>query len=88
MVLTVPVNAADFRGDDELFKGYSVDLLNFASITCMVFMAVGIPGNLITIIALARCKKVSLSILLSMTMYYYYYYCCNLWFYLISIHSS
>lgn len=44
---------------DELFSGYPSGLLTFASATCMVFILVGVPGNLITIIALARCKKVS-----------------------------
>lgn len=42
-----------------LFKGYPEPLLRFASACCVLFMLVGIPGNLITIIALARCKKVS-----------------------------
>ncbi|XP_068629624.1 G-protein coupled receptor moody [Battus philenor] len=42
----------------ELFKDYPEGLLRFASICCVLFMLVGIPGNLITIIALARCKKV------------------------------
>lgn len=42
----------------ELFKDYSEGLLRFASVCCVLFMLVGIPGNLITIIALARCKKV------------------------------
>lgn len=44
---------------DELFQGYPSALLHFASATCIVFILVGVPGNLITIIALARCKKVS-----------------------------
>lgn len=43
----------------QLFKHYSDGLLRFASVSCVLFMLVGIPGNLITIIALARCKKVS-----------------------------
>ncbi|XP_028177879.1 G-protein coupled receptor moody-like [Ostrinia furnacalis] len=42
----------------ELFIGYPDALLTFASLCCMLFMVVGVPGNLITIIALARCKKV------------------------------
>lgn len=45
--------------ETELFQGYSPALLTFASICCMVYMMVGVPGNLITIIALFRCKKVS-----------------------------
>ncbi|XP_050441940.1 G-protein coupled receptor moody [Adelges cooleyi] len=42
----------------ELFHGYSPALLTFASICCVIYMLVGVPGNLITIIALFRCKKV------------------------------
>lgn len=45
--------------DVELFKDYPEPLLRFASACCVLFMLVGIPGNLITIIALARCKKVT-----------------------------
>ncbi|XP_055326791.1 G-protein coupled receptor moody isoform X2 [Sitodiplosis mosellana] len=44
--------------DDELFKNYPAGLLYFATAACIVFILLGIPGNLITIIALARCKKV------------------------------
>ncbi|RZF46521.1 hypothetical protein LSTR_LSTR009303 [Laodelphax striatellus] len=40
-----------------LFQGYPTALLRFASVCCLLFMMVGIPGNLITIIALFRCKK-------------------------------
>jgi hypothetical protein len=43
---------------EELFHGYSASLLHFASACCVIFILVGIPGNLITIIALFRCKKV------------------------------
>lgn len=43
----------------ELFRDYPEALLRFASVCCVLFMLVGIPGNLITIVALARCKKVS-----------------------------
>ncbi|XP_033608636.1 G-protein coupled receptor moody-like [Cryptotermes secundus] len=43
---------------EELFEGYSAALLHFASACCIIFILVGIPGNLITIIALFRCKKV------------------------------
>lgn len=41
-----------------LFEDYPEYLLTFAAGCCMLFMLLGIPGNLITIIALARCKKV------------------------------
>lgn len=44
----------------ELFLGYSPALLTFASVCCLVYMMVGVPGNLITIIALFRCKKVGI----------------------------
>lgn len=54
----------EYKSDAELaevllFKDYPEPLLRFASACCVLFMLVGIPGNLITIIALARCKKVS-----------------------------
>ncbi|XP_059062827.1 G-protein coupled receptor moody-like [Achroia grisella] len=42
----------------ELFKNYPEGLLKFATVCCALFMLIGIPGNIITIIALARCKKV------------------------------
>lgn len=54
--LTDPAQLDDL--DLELFQGYSTALLRFASACCVLFMLVGIPGNLITIIALFRCKKV------------------------------
>lgn len=43
----------------KLFQVYPKELLQFAAACCIIFMLIGIPGNLITIIALARCKKVS-----------------------------
>ncbi|KAG5682434.1 hypothetical protein PVAND_011787 [Polypedilum vanderplanki] len=43
---------------ENLFKGFSPLLLYFASTCCFLFMLLGIPGNLFTIIALAKCKKV------------------------------
>lgn len=43
----------------ELFRGYPAPLLHFATICCILFILLGIPGNLGTIIALYRCKKVS-----------------------------
>ncbi|GAB0098128.1 G-protein coupled receptor moody [Sergentomyia squamirostris] len=48
----------DTNGNDALFPNYSDSLLRFASIMCIIFALIGIPGNLITIVALARCKKV------------------------------
>ncbi|XP_049840998.1 neuronal PAS domain-containing protein 3-like [Schistocerca gregaria] len=45
-------------GPQQLFQGYSAALLQFATACCVVFILVGIPGNLITIVALFRCKKV------------------------------
>ncbi|XP_073980402.1 G-protein coupled receptor moody isoform X1 [Rhodnius prolixus] len=44
--------------ETELFHGYPAPLLTIATAFCLLFMMVGIPGNLITIIALFRCKKV------------------------------
>lgn len=54
-------NNHDWQNDleTELFQGYSPALLTFASICCVIYMMVGVPGNLITIIALFRCKRVS-----------------------------
>lgn len=46
----------------ELFHEYSDAILMFASISCILFMIVGVPGNLITIAALAKCKKVSIKL--------------------------
>lgn len=43
----------------ELFKLYPDPLLRFASACCVMFMLIGIPGNIVSIIALAKCKKVS-----------------------------
>lgn len=59
--LTAVVNTHDWQNDldAEMFQGYSPALLTFASVCCVVYMMVGVPGNLITIIALFRCKKVS-----------------------------
>lgn len=55
---------ADWKNEleTELFQGYSPALLTFASVCCIVYMMVGVPGNLITIIALFRCKKVRIYI--------------------------
>lgn len=44
--------------DDDLFPEYPVELTTMTAIICVLFLLLGIPGNLITIIALARCKKV------------------------------
>uniref|UniRef100_A0A2A4JK45 G-protein coupled receptors family 1 profile domain-containing protein n=1 Tax=Heliothis virescens TaxID=7102 RepID=A0A2A4JK45_HELVI len=41
-----------------LFQNYSDVLLNVASACCVIFVIIGIPGNLVTIVALARCKKI------------------------------
>ncbi|XP_072931053.1 G-protein coupled receptor moody-like [Epargyreus clarus] len=42
----------------KLFTDYPEGLLRFATICCFVFMVIGIPGNIVTIVALARYKKV------------------------------
>jgi hypothetical protein len=47
------------NASEELFEDYPAALLHFASVCCIIFILLGIPGNLITIIALFRCKKVS-----------------------------
>ncbi|XP_021201536.3 G-protein coupled receptor moody [Helicoverpa armigera] len=41
-----------------LFQNYSDTLLNVATACCAIFVVIGIPGNLITIVALARFKKI------------------------------
>lgn len=41
-----------------LFKDYPDSLRVFGSVCCVLFMVIGIPGNFITILALARYKKV------------------------------
>ncbi|KAM8719086.1 hypothetical protein ACLKA7_011747 [Drosophila subpalustris] len=43
--------------ENQLFEGYSDELLTFAWIACIVFIIVGVPGNLLTIIALSRGKQ-------------------------------
>jgi len=45
-------------GSAILFVGYPRWLLCFAAACCILFMLIGIPGNLITVIALFRTKKV------------------------------
>lgn len=52
-------NTDDSPEDILLFPGYSMALLQFAAACCLLFMIVGILGNLITIVALLGCKKVS-----------------------------
>jgi len=47
-----------FTVKDDLFPDYPLELTQLTAIVCVVFFLLGIPGNLITIIALARCKKV------------------------------
>lgn len=42
-----------------LFQDYPEALLNFAVACCFIFMIIGIPGNIITILALSKYKKVS-----------------------------
>lgn len=48
-------------GEVKLFTNYPDGLLTFAAACCTLFMCIGIPGNLITIIALAKYEKVSLT---------------------------
>ncbi|XP_030037427.2 G-protein coupled receptor moody [Manduca sexta] len=42
----------------ELFVGYPDQLLKFVSVCCMLFIIIGVPGNLITVISLKRFKQV------------------------------
>lgn len=62
-VVNISSEYYEYKTDEELasvvlFRDYPEGLLKFASACCILFMLVGIPGNLITIVALARCKKV------------------------------
>ncbi|CAL4066243.1 unnamed protein product, partial [Meganyctiphanes norvegica] len=41
-----------------LFADYPAPLLDFAVVACVLFIILGVPGNLITIVALVKCKKV------------------------------
>lgn len=43
--------------ENQLFEGYSDELLTFAWIACIVFIIIGVPGNLLTIVALSRGKQ-------------------------------
>lgn len=45
-------------GRELLFANYPSHLLDFAVFCCVLFIVLGVPGNLITIIALVKCKKV------------------------------
>jgi hypothetical protein len=56
--VSTTIDTVTMHGGEELFHDYSASLLHFASACCVIFILVGIPGNLITIIALFRCKKV------------------------------
>ena len=53
-------NESSFRFNvkHDLFLDYPIELTQLTAIFCVIFFLMGIPGNLITIIALARCKKV------------------------------
>lgn len=50
----------------KLFEAYPDGLMKLATACCVIFMMIGIPGNIITIVALARYEKVS------STCYYIY----------------
>jgi hypothetical protein len=53
------INQLNFNSTThDLFHDVSPELTKFATGCCLLFILVGIPGNLLTIIALARCKKV------------------------------
>ncbi|XP_059222851.1 G-protein coupled receptor moody isoform X2 [Stomoxys calcitrans] len=53
--ITVTNNTAAIP--NELFAGYSDELLNIATIGCILFMVIGVPGNILTIFALSRGKQ-------------------------------
>ena len=53
-----------YKIENELFEGYSDELLNFAAIACIIFVVIGVPGNILTIVALSRGKQVWNSILI------------------------
>lgn len=58
--LDLDLDGATVDVDDsrkELFEGYSEELLTFAWLACIVFIIVGVPGNLLTIIALSRGRQ-------------------------------
>uniref|UniRef100_A0AAG5D3I8 G-protein coupled receptors family 1 profile domain-containing protein n=1 Tax=Anopheles atroparvus TaxID=41427 RepID=A0AAG5D3I8_ANOAO len=40
-----------------LYTGYPRLLLDIATVTCIAYMVVGVPGNLLTIVALVKSKK-------------------------------
>ncbi|XP_073834639.1 G-protein coupled receptor moody [Musca autumnalis] len=42
---------------NELFAAYSDELLNIATIGCILFVVIGVPGNILTIFALSRGKQ-------------------------------
>lgn len=57
----------------ELFKEYPKPLLQFAAVCCILFMVIGIPGNLVTIFALSRYEKVRnyfVSLIIYVTPYF------------------
>lgn len=62
----VPETTSPISGDPSeedlsnipLFVGYSDGLLNFAAICCVIFVVIGVPGNIVTIVALLRSRKV------------------------------
>lgn len=55
-------------GSVVLFVDYPRWLLCFAAACCILFMLVGIPGNLITVIALFRTKKVCNPVVITLCM--------------------
>ncbi|XP_052856242.1 protein trapped in endoderm-1 [Drosophila gunungcola] len=55
--LDVDVNLHLDGGRQELFEGYSDELLTIAWVACIVFIIVGVPGNLLTIVALSRGRQ-------------------------------
>lgn len=55
----VSSNKTENNTTEILFVGYSDELLEFATLACICFVVVGVPGNLLTIVALSRGKQVN-----------------------------
>ncbi len=48
-----------FPVKDDLFPDYPAQLTNLTAVICVIFCVVGSFGNLYTMLALAKCKKVT-----------------------------
>lgn len=64
IIYNISVGLDQYKTDEELaevplFLNYPDELLKFAVACCCIFTVIGIPGNIITIVALSKCRKVS-----------------------------